>query len=117
MSQVALVLVRDLKYAIDDDQLRILLYVVEDLQKNRSHYGTGFAFLKAILTRKYNSPDLHELMRKTGELSIIAYNDSVRLMARKVLRQDRRIAKTGISYIKYINFCSCLFSRLTIIIS
>ena len=74
----------DSKYAINDDQLRVLLYVVEDLQKNISHYGTGFAMLKAILTRNFNCVEVHELMKKTGELSIIAYNDSVRYMARKV---------------------------------
>jgi hypothetical protein len=82
-------MVRDLKYSINDDQLRILLYVVEDLQKNVSHYGTGFALLKAILGRKYCTADVHELMRKTGELSFVAYSDSVRLMARKVRRLIR----------------------------
>ena len=96
-------MVRDLKYAINDDQLRILLYVVEDLQKNVSHYGTGFALLKAILRRKYSTGEVHELMRKTGELSIVAYNDSVRLMARKVkLKRVKRKRDT-------VNFFFFLF--------
>lgn len=77
-------LVRNLKYAINDDQLKILLYVVEYLQRHKSHYGTGFALLQAILSRKFCSADVHELMRETGELSIISPSESVRSMARKV---------------------------------
>lgn len=101
ITQVALVLVSDSKYTINDDQLRILLYVVEDLQKNVSHYGTGFALLKAILTRNFDSAEVHELMKKTGELSIIAYSDSVRYMARKVRWLDtmKRISRILIFYL------------------
>lgn len=81
---MAVVLIRDLKYEISNSQLRILLFVVEDLQKNVSHYENAFSLLRAIIGRKFNIPEVHELMQKIAELSICSYNEKVRLMARKV---------------------------------
>lgn len=77
-------MVKELKHEISNDQLRVLLFVAEDLQKNVSYFSTGFSLVGAVISRKYNIPEFHQLMRKIAEMSIVSYSESVRYMARKV---------------------------------
>lgn len=77
-------LVHDLDHKIDNCQLRIMLFVAEDLLKNMNHYGTGFSLIRAAIKRKFNIPEVHSLMKNISELSIRSYSEPVRTMAREV---------------------------------
>lgn len=65
-------------------QLQVLLYVVEDLLKNRTHYATGYSVLGTIISRKFETPEFHELMQTTANLSIQSYHDDMRYKAQDV---------------------------------
>lgn len=95
--QVAQVLIRDLKHKINNQQLRILLFVVEDLQKNKSHYATAFSLLGSIIERRYNILEFHQLMQTVAEQSIKSNLENIRLMARKV-KMNKIILKHFLHY-------------------
>lgn len=65
-------------------QLQVLLYVVEDLLKNRTHYATGYSVLGTIISRKCDTVEFHELLMTTARLSIQSYHDDMRYKAQDV---------------------------------
>jgi U3 small nucleolar RNA-associated protein 20 len=63
---------------ISDDQMAVLLsYIDQDLNDD-TRQSTAFVLLKSILSRKYNSPVLHRIMKKLSEMSIICEIDHIR---------------------------------------
>lgn len=77
------VIVRDLKsYKINEEQLKILIiYAEQDLHDN-DRQGTAFALLRAILSRKLISNEIHGVMDKVAKLSVTSELDNVRQQAR-----------------------------------
>uniref|UniRef100_A0A2C9JTH6 Uncharacterized protein n=1 Tax=Biomphalaria glabrata TaxID=6526 RepID=A0A2C9JTH6_BIOGL len=79
-------LVRDVDYyQVTKDQLQVLLTYCEEDLYNYSRQSTAFNLIKAILSRKLDIPQLHEVMRKVFEMSITASAANVRLQARQVI--------------------------------
>ncbi len=63
---------------ISDDQMAVLLsYIDQDLNDD-TRQSTAFVLLKSILSRKYNSPALHKIMKKLSEMSITCEIDHIR---------------------------------------
>lgn len=72
------VLVRDIKYyTIDNAQLQVPLTFWEEDLHDHSRQSTSFNLLKAVLTRKLNVLELHQLMKKVQEMSITAESTHV----------------------------------------
>lgn len=68
---------------LNDEQIRALLtYVEQDLHDSRRQ-STGFSTLKSILERKFESPELREIMDKVADLLVTSSEDSVRFAAIK----------------------------------
>lgn len=82
------VLVRDVKYySIEISQLKILLVYVEQDMHDHDRQATAFNLLRAIISRKLIIPEIHEVMKKVAELSIVSELDYVRTQARIVFYQ------------------------------
>ncbi|KAJ8865827.1 hypothetical protein PR048_033349 [Dryococelus australis] len=82
------VLVRDSKYhCISTDQLKTLLLYAEQDIHDYSRQATAFSLLKAILARKLVAPEIHDVMKKVGTLSITSELAHIRLQARQVFHQ------------------------------
>lgn len=80
-------IVRDVKhFQLEPDQIRaLLLYCEQDLD-DYSRQVTAFSLLKAIIKKKIDAPELLDVMKKVGDLSISSNQDSIRLQARQVSR-------------------------------
>ncbi|XP_073974567.1 small subunit processome component 20 homolog isoform X2 [Rhodnius prolixus] len=80
------VIVRDVKhFQLEPDQIRaLLLYCEQDLD-DYSRQVTAFSLLKAIIKKKIDAPELLDVMKKVGDLSISSNQDSIRLQARQVM--------------------------------
>lgn len=78
-------LVREVEYyKINTNQLKILLLYVEQDIHDHDRQATAFNLLRAIIARKINVPEIHEIMQKVAELSIISELSHVRMQARIV---------------------------------
>lgn len=72
------------KHIINKKQLKLLmLYAEEDLYKNDNPV-TAFRLLKSIINRKIFPSNLHTVMRKVAELSIIGELENVRSQSRSL---------------------------------
>ncbi|KAL1517967.1 hypothetical protein ABEB36_001661 [Hypothenemus hampei] len=100
------VLVRDIQYhTITDKQLEVLLMYVEQDMHNHDRQATAFSLLKAILARKLNIPELHDVIDNVTKLSITSELDYVRTQARSVVHQFIMEYPLGSPSIKkYIDF-------------
>ncbi|CAL1546796.1 unnamed protein product [Lymnaea stagnalis] len=79
-------LVRDVSYyQITTDQLQVLLTYCEEDLYNYSRQSTAFNLVRAILSRKLDVPQLHEVVSKLFEMSITASSPNVRLQSRQVI--------------------------------
>ncbi|KAH9508651.1 U3 snoRNP protein [Bulinus truncatus] len=79
-------LVRDADYyQVTTDQLQVLLTYCEEDLYNYSRQSTAFNLVRAILSRKLDVPQLHEVMKKLFEMSITAPAANIRLQARQVV--------------------------------
>lgn len=82
------VLVRDVKYyTIDNTQLQVLLTFCEEDLHDHNRQSTAFNLLKAILTRKLNVLEIHQLMKKVQEMSITAESAHVQRECRQAMLQ------------------------------
>lgn len=78
------VLIRETDYhGITVEQLKILLLYTEQDIYDTTRQATAFTLLRTILKKKLNSPELEELMKKVGTLSITSDSSHVRLQARQ----------------------------------
>ncbi|XP_075229923.1 small subunit processome component 20 homolog [Lycorma delicatula] len=99
------VIVRDVKcYKLENDQLQALLLYCEQDIHDHSRQATAFTLLKAILGRKLNIPELHEVMVKVEELSITSHLDHSRLQARQIVLQFLSEYQLGKKFSKHLNF-------------
>lgn len=96
---------RDVKYFIlDVDQLKtLLLYTEQDLH-NHDRQATAFSLLKAIISRKFIAPEIHDVMQKVAKISIISEMEYVRQQARNVFHQFLMDYPLGKKLEKYITF-------------
>ncbi|XP_050392090.2 small subunit processome component 20 homolog [Patella vulgata] len=82
------VLVRDVSfYNIDKDQLQVLLSFCEEDLLDYNRQSTAFSLLKAILSRKIDVVELHDLMKKLEDISITSEIPSTRLQSRQLVLQ------------------------------
>ncbi|ESO91748.1 hypothetical protein LOTGIDRAFT_233343 [Lottia gigantea] len=99
------VLVRDVPYyKIDDDQLHVLLSFCEEDVLDYNRQSTAFTLLKAILSRKINIDELHELMNKIKEMSITSDIGNTRVQSRQLFLQymlDYPLGKQIIKFVEY----------------
>ncbi|XP_005089362.1 small subunit processome component 20 homolog isoform X2 [Aplysia californica] len=80
------VLVRDVTFhQISRDQLQVLLTYCEEDLYNYSRQSTAFNLIRAILSRKLDIPQLHQVMEKLFEMSIVSPVSGLRLQSRQVL--------------------------------
>lgn len=80
------VLVRDVAYyGITEDQLKVLLTYCEEDIYNYSRQSSAFNLIRAILSRKLDIPQLHQVMDRLFEMSITASSTNVRLHSRQVI--------------------------------
>ncbi|XP_069175512.1 small subunit processome component 20 homolog [Procambarus clarkii] len=57
-------------YLLNEEEVRVLLQYVEGNLEDRSQQQTAFIVLQAIVARKIDAPELHELMKHVREMSI-----------------------------------------------
>jgi len=82
------VIVRDAKkYKITNEQLKILLTFVEEDIFDYTRQATAFPMLKAILSRKLNTQEISDIMKKIAELSVTSESESVQLQCRQLMLQ------------------------------
>lgn len=99
------VLVRDVKYyKIEVSQLKVLLLYVEQDMHDHDRQATAFNLLRAIIARKLVIPEIHDVMGKVAELSIISELDHVRVQARIVFYQFLMEYPLGILLEKHLTF-------------
>ncbi|XP_059169859.1 small subunit processome component 20 homolog [Physella acuta] len=80
------VLVRDVEYyQLTTDQLQVLLTYCEEDLYNYLRQSSAFNLVRAILLRKLDIPQLHQVMEKLFEMSITASAANVRLQCRQVI--------------------------------
>ncbi|RUS70515.1 hypothetical protein EGW08_021727, partial [Elysia chlorotica] len=80
------VLVRDVPYyTITEEQLQVLLTYCEEDLYSHARQSTAFSLVRAILSRKLDIPQLHQVMDRLFEMSITASAPNVRLQSRQVL--------------------------------
>lgn len=82
-------------------QLKILLFVVEDLLKNRTHYATGYSVLGTIISRKCDTVEFHELLQTTANFSIQSYHDDMRYKAQDVSATSFESVDYGLSKLSF----------------
>lgn len=83
--QTVTVLVREVKYyQITTDQLQVLLGFCDEDIHDFHRQSTAFTLLKAILSRKLNIPEVHELMLKVQNMSVTADSAHTRRECRQV---------------------------------
>lgn len=79
-------LVRDVPYhQITEQQLQVLLTYCEEDLYSHARQSTAFSLVKAILSRKLDTPQLHQVMDRLFDMSITASAPNVRLQSRQVL--------------------------------
>ncbi|KAK4873532.1 hypothetical protein RN001_015561 [Aquatica leii] len=106
------VIVRDVKYyKIANDQLKMLLLYVEQDLHSYERQAIAFTLLKAIIFRKLTVSEIHAVMRKVAELSIMSELSHVRVQARSVFHQfimnyplKNKIENHVAFYISQINY-------------
>ncbi|KAJ8314703.1 hypothetical protein KUTeg_006853 [Tegillarca granosa] len=99
------VLVRDITYhTIDNSQLQVLLTFCEEDLHDYKRQSTAFTLLKAILSRKLNIPEIHQLMTKVEGLSITADSPHVRRECRQVTLQYLLEYALGKKLVKHLEF-------------
>lgn len=82
------ILVREVSYyTVTTDQLKVLLIYAEQDLHDFDRQATAFGLLKAIINRKLIIPEIHDVMDKVAELSIISEHPHVRLQSRQVFHQ------------------------------
>ncbi|XP_053397711.1 small subunit processome component 20 homolog [Mercenaria mercenaria] len=82
------VLVREVKfYNLEPGQLQVLLTFCEEDIHDFNRQSTAFSLLKAILSRKLDIPEIHELMKKVEEMSISAETAHVQRECRQAMMQ------------------------------
>ncbi|XP_022902088.2 small subunit processome component 20 homolog [Onthophagus taurus] len=99
------VLVRDLKFhVIKPEQLKILLLYIEQDLHDYDRQATAYGLLKALLSRKFSSPEIYDIMKKVMELSIISELPHIRSQSRSVAQQfmlDYPIGKKLDTYLSF----------------
>lgn len=96
---------RDVKYyKINTNQLKILLLYVEQDIHDHDRQATAFNLLRAIIARKINVREIHEIMQKVAELSIVSELSHVRTQARIVFHHFIMEYPLGNSLDKHIGF-------------
>lgn len=99
------VIVRDVQYhTIDTDQLKVLLLYAEQDMHNHDRQATAFNLLKAIISRKLIVDEIHEVMKKVAEMSIISELSYIRAQARTVFHQYFMEYPLGERLEKYLTF-------------
>ena len=79
------VLVRDVKqHKLSPDQLQVLLTFCEEDLHDYTRQSTAFSLLKAVVSRRLDTPELHVLMAKVEEMSITAEAAHVQRQCRQV---------------------------------
>ncbi|XP_068239001.1 small subunit processome component 20 homolog [Palaemon carinicauda] len=58
-------------YTMTSEQVRVLLQYVQESLDDSSHQTVVFAVLQAVLARKIDAPELHELMGTVKKMSIV----------------------------------------------
>lgn len=58
-------------YSLTSEQVRVLLQYVQESLDDSSHQTIVFAVLQAVLARKIDAPELHELMESVKKMSIL----------------------------------------------
>lgn len=82
------VIVREVdSYSLSQEQLRVLLMYAEQDIHDSSRQAVAFTLVKAILTRRLTSPELHPLMEKVAGLAITSEMEHVRAQARQTTLQ------------------------------
>ncbi|XP_052810287.1 small subunit processome component 20 homolog [Mya arenaria] len=82
------VLVREVKtYTLETGQLQVLLTFCDEDIHDHTRQSTAFSLLKAILSRKLDVPELHELIKKVREMSISAESPHVQRECRQAVLQ------------------------------
>lgn len=72
-------------YELTEEQIdQLVLHVEQDLYEG-DNQPMCFSLLKAMITRKVDTPSIHEIMRKLSDLSIVSHSDFVRDEARAML--------------------------------
>lgn len=99
------VVVKDVKYhTISEEQLKILLLYVEQDLHNYERQATAFGLLRAIISRKLVTPEIHEIMQKVADLSITSEQTHVRLQARLVFHQYLMDYPLRKKMVKFVSF-------------
>ncbi|XP_066256541.1 small subunit processome component 20 homolog [Euwallacea similis] len=99
------VLVRDVQYyTVDTNQLKVLLLYVEQDMHDHDRQATAFSLLKAIIARKLIVPEIHDVMSKVAELSVVSELSHVRAQARSVFYQFAMEYPLGNTLEKHLSF-------------
>lgn len=75
------------EYIISVEKLQILLVFLDQYIVDQTKYVVAFSLLSAILTRKFNSPEIHPLMNNVAKLAITSELLYIRINCRKVFLQ------------------------------
>ncbi|XP_014242650.1 small subunit processome component 20 homolog [Cimex lectularius] len=107
------VIVRDVKYhhLQNDHKRALLLYCEQDLD-DHNRQATAFSLIHAILSRKLESPELKDVLKKVAILSITSGIDSVRHQALSVMLYYLKEYRTTIKD-EVIDILSFYFSQLS----
>ncbi|KAK9881414.1 hypothetical protein WA026_016304 [Henosepilachna vigintioctopunctata] len=98
-------ILRDVNYyTIDQDQAKVLLLYVEQDMNDYDRQAVAFNLLKAILTKKVIVPEIHEIMERVAELSIVSELNHVRNQARSAFHQYWMDYPLGKHLEKHISF-------------
>ncbi|XP_025097744.1 small subunit processome component 20 homolog [Pomacea canaliculata] len=99
------VLVREVKYyELSSEHLRVLLSFCESDLLDFTRQSTAFSVLKAILHRKLNVPELHELIKAVETMVVTAEAEHLRLQCRQVVLQYLLDYPLGKRLTKHLNF-------------
>ena len=106
------VLVRSVKfYTLTNEQLKaLLLYAEQDLNDVQRH-ATAFGLLRAILSRKLITPEIHDVMERVATVSITSLVSHVRIQARSVFHHflldyplGKKLKKHLLFYISQLSY-------------
>ncbi|XP_076467049.1 small subunit processome component 20 homolog [Babylonia areolata] len=99
------VLVRDVKYhKLTNEHLQVLLTYCEEDIHDHTRQSTAFSVIKAILKRRLNVPELHELLSTVETMSITAEASHLKVQCREVVLQYLRDYPLGRKLEKHFAF-------------